>query len=199
MTPHHHLGTSTGACAEPAGRASADAALKATHVEQTPPRARPRGLGAPHVSHPESAPPAFPFEGLWDTHGSAVYALACALLGDETAAAKALTLGMADFARSPGSTSLTEARRSWARHVYWRSQELAGETSGTPLLPSAVIRLREVGQLQRACLALCLFGGQSHREAAALLGVPSRTVADSLTAGLREVQRLAAGRTRTSA
>ena len=131
-------------------------------------------------------------EELWDLHGASVYALACALLGDETAAARAVTLGMTDLARSDGSVSADEARRSWARHVYWRSQELAGETSRTPDLPSTMVWLGQLARLQRSCLALCLFGGHTHREAAALLGVSPTTVADLLTSGLREVGRLAA-------
>lgn len=131
-------------------------------------------------------------EDLWDRHGASVYALACALLGDETAAARAVTLGMTDLTRSGGSVSADEARRSWARHVYWRSQELAGETYRTPDLPSTMVGLGQLAQLQRSCLALCLFGGHTRREVAALLGVSPTTVADLLTSGLREVGRLAA-------
>jgi len=52
---------------------------------------------------------------------------------------------------------------------------------------------------QRASLALCVFGGLTHREAAALLDVPPGTVAALLTAGLRELGRLAAGGTATCA
>ena len=138
-------------------------------------------------------------EDLWDRHGTSVYALACALLGDETPAEQAVTLGMADLVRSAGSVSTNDARRSWARHVYLRSQELAGETSSTPHLPPAMVWLGQLAPLQRACLALCLFGGHTRREAADLLGVPPTTVADLVTAGLREVARLAAGRTAASA
>ena len=131
-------------------------------------------------------------QDLWDRHGASVYALACAVLGDETAAARAVTLGMTDLTRSDGSVSADEARRSWARHVYWRSQELAGEPSPTPDLPSTMVWLGQLARLQRASLALCLFGGHTRREAAALLGVSPTTVADLLTSGLREVGRLAA-------
>ena len=131
-------------------------------------------------------------EDLCDRHGSSVYALACALLGDETAAARAVTLGMSDLARSNGRLTADEAHRSWARHVYRRCQELVGETSRTADLPSAMVWLGHLAQLQRSCLALCLFGGHTRREAAALLGVSPTTVADMLTSGLREVGRLAA-------
>ena len=81
--------------------------------------------------------------------------------------------------------STEDARRSWARHVYRHSQELAGETSGTPHLPPVMVWLGQLAQLQRACLALCVFGGHTYREAADLLDVPPSTVADLLTAGLQ--------------
>ena len=119
-------------------------------------------------------------EDLWDRHGTSVFTLARVLLCDETAAAQAVTLGMTDLARSAGSASTNDAHRSWARHVYWRSQELAGETTRTSLLvPPAMVWLGQLAELQRACLALCLFGGHNYREAAGLLGVPPRTVANS--------------------
>lgn len=125
-----------------------------------------------------------------------VYALACTLLGDRAAAVQAVTLGMSDIARSTSAASSNDAHRSWGRHVYWRSQELAGERSRTPPhLPPAMVWLSQLAQLQRACLALCLFGGHSHHEAAELLGIPPMTVADLLTTGLREVVAAAGGAT----
>ena len=39
-------------------------------------------------------------EDLWDRHGGSAYSLACALLGNEAAAAEAVRLAMADLARS---------------------------------------------------------------------------------------------------
>ena len=51
--------------------------------------------------------------------------------------------------------------------------------------------LSRLARLQRASLALCIYGGLTHREAATLLGVPPGTVAELITAGLREVSRLA--------
>lgn len=193
MTLHRHHGTSPGTHADPAGRASANRWTRQRGAGSA--RTRPLALRAHAGSEPESTCTALQLEALWDRHGKSVYALACALLGDETAAAQAVTLGMTDLARSAGSVSTNDARRSWARHVYWRSQELAGETSRTPHLPPAMVWLGQLAQLQRACLALCLFGGHTRREAADLLGVPPATVADLLTAGLREVKRLAAGGT----
>ena len=138
-------------------------------------------------------------EDLWDLHGKSIYCARAPLLCDEAAATQAVTLGMTDFARSTESVSAKDARRSMARHVYWRSQELAGETSKRMLqLPPAMVWLGQLAQLQRACLALCIFGGHTYREAAGLLGVPPKTVAELLTAGLREVGRLTAHRRVTS-
>ena len=131
-------------------------------------------------------------EDLWDRHGGSAYALACALLGNEVAAAEAVRLAMADLAHSIRGVSTQEARRCLVRHVYRHTQELAGETSGAVLLPPVMVWVSQLARLQRASLALCVFGGLTHREAAALLDVPPSTVADLLTAGLRELGRLAA-------
>ena len=83
--------------------------------------------------------------------------------------------------------STEEARRCLARHVYRHTQELAGETPGAAQLPPVMVWVSRLARLQRASLALCVFGGLTHREAAALLDVPPSTVADLLTAGLREL------------
>ena len=132
-------------------------------------------------------------EVLWDRHGASAYALACALLGDEVTAAEAVRLAMADLARSDRGVSTEQARRRLARHVYRHTQDSAGETSGAVLLPPVMVWVSQLARLQRASLALCVFGGLTHREAAALLDVPPSTVAELLTAGLRELGRFAAG------
>ena len=106
---------------------------------------------------------------------------------------------MADLARSIRGVSTEEARRCLVRQVYRHSQEPAGETSGAVLLPPVMVWVSQLARLQRASLALCVFGGLTHREAAALLDVPPSTVAGLLTAGLRELGRLAAGGTATCA
>jgi len=134
-------------------------------------------------------------EDLWDRHGRAVYTLACALLGDETAAAQAVRLGMTDLAHSAERASTNDAHRSWARHVYVRSQEIADETSRISHSQSAMTSLGQLPLPQRTCLALCLYGGHTCREVASLLGVPHLAVADLLTTGLRDVERLAGGGT----
>jgi enoyl-CoA hydratase/carnithine racemase len=134
-------------------------------------------------------------EGLWDRHGGTAYALACALLGDEVTAAEAVRLAMTDLVCSSRGVSTEEARRCLARRVYRRAQELAGETSGVVQLPPVMVWLSQLARLQRESLALCVFGGLTHREAADLLDVPPGTVADLLTAGLRELGRIAADAT----
>ncbi len=74
-----------------------------------------------------------------------------------------------------------------------------GGAPGAALLPPAMVWVSQLARLQRASLALCVFGGLTYREAAALLDVPPVTVADLLTAGLRELGRLAAGTAATGA
>ena len=138
-------------------------------------------------------------EVLWDRHGGSAYALACALLGNEVAAAEAVRHAMSDLARSLPGVSTEEARGRLVRHVYRRTQEHAGDTSGAGPLPPVMVWVSQLARLQRASLALCVFGGLTHREAADLLDVPPSTVADLLTTGLRELGRLAAGRTATCA
>jgi hypothetical protein len=161
--------------------------------------ARPPALRAHPPSRPDRLYAELHLADLWDRHGRSVYALACTLLGDEAAAIQAVTLGMNDLAQSTESVPAKDARRFMARHVYWRSKEFANEPFRTLHLPPAMVWLGQLAQLQRACLALCVFGGHTHREAAGLLGVPAMTVAELLTAGLREVGRFAAGGTSTSA
>jgi DNA-directed RNA polymerase specialized sigma24 family protein len=138
-------------------------------------------------------------EDLWDRHGGSAYALACALLGNEAAAAEAVRLAMADLADSIRGVSSEEAGRCLVRNVYRHTQEHAGDTSGAVLLPPVMVWVSRLARLQRASLALCVFGGLTHREAAALLDVPPSTVAALLNAGLRELGRLAADSTATCA
>ena len=138
-------------------------------------------------------------EELWDCHGGSAYALACSLLGNELAAAEAVRLAMADVASSIGGVSTQDARRCLARHVYRHTQESADQTPGAVLLSPVMMWMSQLAGVQRASLALCVFGGLTHREAAALLDVPPSTVADLLTTGLRELRRHAAGGTVTFA
>jgi DNA-binding CsgD family transcriptional regulator len=132
-------------------------------------------------------------EELWERHGRSAYAIARMLLADAAPAARAVELAMADLAHSAECESAREARRSMARHVYRRSQELSADTSQTLPMPPAMLSVHKLGQLQRACLALCLFGSHTYREAAALLGVAPSTAAALLTSGLTELGHPTAG------
>ena len=156
-------------------------------------RTRPGMLREHPPVAPASLSPDQSLEHLWDRHGKCVYALACTLLGDERAATRAVTLAMRDLAGSPEVVPAEEGLRAMARQVYLRTQELSGETPRTLHLPPAMVWLGDLAQLQRGCLALCVFGGHTHREAARLLGVPPTTVAELLTMGLRELGRLRSG------
>ena len=197
MTAHRRHGAPRGTPADGASRASgANRWTRRRRAEFA--RARPLALRDHPQSGPEDRTDALQLEDVWDRHGRSVYALARALLGDEAAATQAVTLGMSDLAHSIESVSAKDARRSLARHVYWRSQDLTADTARTLHLPPAMVWLGQLAQLQRACLALCVFGGHTHRETAGLLGVPPMTVAELVTAGLREVGRLAAVETATS-
>lgn len=135
--------------------------------------------------------PGLPPREVWERHGTSVYSLACALLGDEAAAMQAVSRAMVDLARDGEGVPEKDARRSLARHVYLRSQELVDDTFRSMDLPPAMVWLGELAPLQRACLALCVFGGHTHHQAADLLGVAPLTVAELLNAGLRDLSGLA--------
>ena len=127
---------------------------------------------------------------LWDRHGKAAYGLARALVGDE-AAAEAVRLAMADLARSTDVVPAAEARRLLAESVYRHAPQTVGVQARESLLPMPMVWLNRLALLQRASLAMCVFGGLTHREAAAVLDVAPATVAELIIAGLRELSCLA--------
>jgi Sigma-70, region 4 len=133
-------------------------------------------------------------EEILEGHGPAAYALACALLGDATRATRAVALGVVDLACS-AETPPADTRRVLARQVYRRSQEMPGYAADAASLPATMLWLAQLARLQRTVLALCVFGGHTHREAAELLGVSPQTVALSLTSGLKDLGHLALAET----
>lgn len=143
------------------------------------------------VADTDLSPGTRDLENLWDRHGASVYTLAYALLGNEAAAARAMRLGMNDLACAADCCTAGDSHRSWAHHVYLRSQELLAEASSTPEPSPAPQWLGHLAQVQRACLALCLFGGHTYREVASLLDLQPMAVADLLNAGLGGGPRLA--------
>jgi hypothetical protein len=174
-----------------------------------------RGYGSGRHSGPDSLPLLAPapeprsavedetssapdLEQVWDRDGASVYKLACALLGDEAAAVRVATLAMVDLALSTDGDAHENTLRFLTGRVYRHSQEVAVEPSGGANLPPVMVWLGQLAQLQRACLALCVFGRHTHREAADLLDVPPSKVAKLLTAGLRELGQMATGGAATS-
>lgn len=130
-------------------------------------------------------------EDLWESHGTPVYWMAYAVLGDETAAMQAVALGMVDHVRRDHeNTPADEVRRALARHVYLRSAELASQSSASTKPPPLMEQLAQIARLQRASLALCTYGGHTYGEAAEVLGISPHTAAQLLTAGLHELSRL---------
>lgn len=138
-------------------------------------------------------------DDLWERRGASAYALACALLGNEVAATEAVRLAMADLTREAGGLPPEQARLRLTHRVYQHALELTVAPPDSARLPAAMVWVSRLAWLQRASIALCVFGGLTYRQAAELLDVPSRTVADLLTAGLRELGSLAATRALTCA
>ena len=110
-------------------------------------------------------------EDLWDRRSGAVYTLACALVGDEAAAGRAMRLGLADLTHTGDSDWADDAHRQWAHHVYLRSQQVGGSATADPEA-SKPTWLGHLAPIHRACVALCLFGGHTYRDVASLLDVP---------------------------
>lgn len=140
-------------------------------------------------------PPDVAPDSVWALYGTSVFAMACALLGDEPAALRAVTMGMVDVF-TPDAESLhpspDSSLRGVAGLVYQRCEELAGEVSVSRTMtgPSLMVWLGELATAQRKALALCVFGGHTYREAAHLLGLAPGTVAALLKAGLHDLARL---------
>lgn len=139
-------------------------------------------------------------EQLWDVHGSALFSLACTLIGDEPAALNAVTWAMVDlYSHSDTVPDMPsgEALREAAECVFRRCHAELADTheQRTMILPPLMAWLGEITRDQRDALALCVFGGHTYGKAASLLDLPSDVVAGLLTSGLQELTRLAAAGT----
>lgn len=136
-------------------------------------------------------------EEFWDLYGTQLFALSCALLGNEAAALRAVSLAMVDL-YSPSADEvglLPEVTlRSGAECVYNRCHAGLAETplGRTITIPPLMVWLGELAMGQRASLALCVFGGHTYQQAATRLDISSELVADLLTSGLHDLCRLAA-------
>ncbi|GGO85487.1 hypothetical protein GCM10011584_05570 [Nocardioides phosphati] len=131
-------------------------------------------------------------EAFWDLHGSSLYALACAVIGDEKAASRVVATAMVDLYSSAGweaRVSRGITLRSAAACVYdgCRASLAGSSTKRTMATPPLMVLLGELEGCQRAALALCVFGGHTYQQAAARLDLPSDVAADLLTSGLRDL------------
>lgn len=179
--------------------------LMSAPTDKTVPGARsPRGLHS-LPNGPVAGPAAgIGPEQFWDLHGTLLFSLACALLGDEAAALRAVSLGMVDLyswsdAQADESPEVTLA--AGAGCVYTRcyaglSEPLLGRSMTVPPL---MFWLGELARGQRAALALCVFGGHTYQQAATRLDIPAEDAANLLRSGLHDLCRLAASGSESSA
>lgn len=154
-------------------------------------RAGPRPRRNPTVTAHRAEPDPSP-RRLWAAHGASLFALARALLGDGEAARDVVCSAMADLydGTGPRADTTPETLRRAAAHLYHRCQgDLDRPAAAAASARPAAVRLGELPTVQRAALALCLYGGHSYQLAAARLGLPAEVVADLLRTGLRELRR----------
>ncbi len=128
-------------------------------------------------------------EQLWDLHGASLYAMACIVLGDKTAALRGVTLGMVDLFKGEGEPPAGEALRSAAYSVYRQCQQMSRQDSMAWSMtePPMMAWLGELAAHKRRVLAFCVFGGHTYRETAAALDIPVDTVTRLLNAGLTDL------------
>lgn len=136
---------------------------------------------------------------LWDLHGAALFTLACAMLGDESAAMRAVSLGMMDLytPSDPEPDDIDETLQGAACRVHSRCRAML---AGPPMrrtitLPPLMLWIGEIAAAQRSTLALCMFGGHTYRDAAGVLDLSPEVVADLLTSGLTELGQRATAET----
>lgn len=160
------------------------------HLDASRPRARRPGTPTP-LTAGEAC----------EQHGAALFSLACALLGDRSAAETAVVDVIADTCAQPGAIDFRgSTRHQLAQLVYLRCTGPYVDRSGAVLGPESLGASRRrrgaymaglgaLSQHQRAAIVLVLFGGHRYREVSALLGLPAPAVAGLLLTGLREVRQ----------
>lgn len=120
---------------------------------------------------------------LWDVHGPSLLAVARTLLGDESAAQRAVASALTTFYQDHGSPEPIHALRGSARYVFAHSEAIR---SGSTLVSfEAPGPLRRMALNQRRMLALCTYGGHTYRDAALLMGISADTAARLLTTALK--------------
>lgn len=156
-----------------------------------PGRSRARPFRTSGAYRPEGRDLDLSPEHFWDLHGTSLFALASALLGDRDAAVRAVCLAMVDLYTGdvPGAGTSPETLRRAAGLVFLRCEgglarpSAARAAGGHPV----AVRLGELAAAQRAAVALCVYGGHTYQLAAVRLGLPAEVVADLLRSGLREL------------
>jgi hypothetical protein len=156
-------------------------------------------IGRGAMVHPESAAltaPSAPRSAVEETymrHGAALFALAVVLLEDPEDAELLVTRALLDSCTPPDLTSPLLNRRDLARYVYvlWARNRTPPDTA--PVHRSRRSRGRKtprlnvggrLSQLQRASIALALFGDHTYIEIASLMDLPAGEVADHMRSGL---------------
>ena len=130
---------------------------------------------------------------VWARHGTALYSLACAIAGNHAGAQRAISTGMTnylDLAEDRPGPESNEAIHALAPFVWLAHQRRVQDHArhrAVHLLPPLMDRLRELALLQRASIALWVFGGLDRREVADLLGQSPTAIATLLRCGLRDL------------
>lgn len=139
-------------------------------------------------------------DAMLDRYGPALFTLACVLIHDPVRAEQLVTRTIASRSNGFLYRTKVESRvvaRRLAAQVYlqWfcadpnNSPSVTITVSPTDDSPrGALLRgLRALPDDHRAALALCTFGGHTHRQAAAVLELPTARVAELLCEAMREL------------
>lgn len=133
-----------------------------------------------------------PPEELWDLYGRSLLALARTLLGDESAAQRAVCSGLATLYADHDGPNVTHALRTSARYVFAHSEAIRCQSvlvTWEPTSISATPHPRRLALNQRRMLALCIYGGHTYRDAAAAIGISEDTATRLITSALKHGRR----------
>lgn len=142
-------------------------------------------------------------EQLCDDHVVALYALAYLLTSRRDLATYVVAGAIDDLSARPEPDcreDRVDIRSELARLIYLGSRALERGAPQEPFpvhdegaadeprsTPTAMTSLEALPDQQREAIALCLYGGQSYRDTAELLGLPAESVAGLLASGLHEL------------
>jgi hypothetical protein len=126
-------------------------------------------------------------EDLWDRHGGSLLALARTLLGDTSAAQRAVASALTTLYQEQGEPEAGQALQAAARCVFAHSEAMRSRTSLVAFettRTSGTSPFRRMALNQRRILALCVYGGHTFRDAAAVMGISDDTAARLISTGL---------------